>query len=185
MEVLRRVLGNGQPSFVQNLHDLFGYKNSLISATQTNRIAGQMLTERALLEVDQVLRDTNSPFSQPSWHSIPSDRARNTHLLDVLDAGCADQDGVAVLGAQERVVRDPAERDLGEREAVLLGDLLDRREGLEVRLLPVAGTIGLHAFVSIMEEGEEAEANRPGPCTCLGRSGTRALRCPRESGSDR
>lgn len=69
-----------------------------------------------------------------------------------------------MLAAHERVVRDPAERDLGEREAVLLRDGLDRRERAEVRLLPVPRAVVLRAGRGLAAScggdgpGEEAAA---------------------------
>lgn len=56
----------------------------------------------------------------------------------MLCAGRTDDDGVAILLLQLTVVRQPAERDLSEREAVLLGDFFDLAKGLEVGLVPVA-----------------------------------------------
>ena len=44
---------------------------------------------------------------------------------------------VPILALEQAVVRDPAERDLGEGEAVLLRDGLDLRERVEVRRVPV------------------------------------------------
>lgn len=60
-----------------------------------------------------------------------------TYLFDMLGARCADEHRVAVLPLHEAVVRNPAERDLRQREPVLLRDLLDGGECLEVRLVPV------------------------------------------------
>ena len=47
------------------------------------------------------------------------------HLLDVVQARRADDDGVAVLALQQTMMRYPSERDLGESQVMLLRDLLD------------------------------------------------------------
>lgn len=69
-----------------------------------------ILGKRSLLEVDEV-------------------------LLEVRVARRADEDVVALLAAHERVVRDPAEGDLGEGELVSVGDGLDHLERLKVLVL--------------------------------------------------
>lgn len=50
---------------------------------------------------------------------------------------------MAVLTFGEVRVRYPVESDLGEREVVLLGDLLDLSEHGEVVLVPVPGAVVL------------------------------------------
>ena len=60
-----------------------------------------------------------------------------THLLDMVQAGRADDDRIAVLALHQAVVRDPAERDLRHRQVVRLRNLLDGRERVEIGLVPV------------------------------------------------
>ena len=55
----------------------------------------------------------------------------------MLHARRPDEHRVPILALEQAVVRDPAERDLGEREAVLLRDGLDLGECVEVRRVPV------------------------------------------------
>ena len=66
-----------------------------------------------------------------------------TYLLDVIQAGRADDDRVAVLALHQAVVRDPAERDLRHRQVVLLRDGLDLGQRVEVGLVPVARAVEL------------------------------------------
>lgn len=59
------------------------------------------------------------------------------HLLDMLQARRTDDHRIAVLPLEQAVVRHPAQRDLGERQPVLVRRPADERERVEVRLLPV------------------------------------------------
>lgn len=70
------------------------------------------LTQRTLLKVDEV-------------------------LLEMLRAGRADDDGVTKLTLEKAVMRDPAKRDLSERQTVLVAHRLHDIDGLEVRVVPV------------------------------------------------
>ena len=63
----------------------------------------------------------------------------------MLNTRRTDKDGISVLPLHQAVVRDPAERDLCERQAVLLHDRLKRRQRLEVGLVPVAVAVALLA----------------------------------------
>ncbi|TFY51776.1 hypothetical protein EVG20_g10843 [Dentipellis fragilis] len=73
---------------------------------------GETLTQRALLQIHQV-------------------------LFDMLDTGRTDEYRVAKLALQEAVMRDPAQSNLGHGEVVLVGDGLDLRESSEEGFLPV------------------------------------------------
>ena len=59
----------------------------------------------------------------------------------MLNTRRADEDCVPVLALHQAMVRDPAERNLSERQVVLLGNLLDLGKGTEVRLVPIPGAI--------------------------------------------
>ena len=48
-----------------------------------------------------------------------------------------------MFASEKAMVRDPAERDLGERQIMLFRDGFDHLEGLEVRLVPVSAAIAL------------------------------------------
>ena len=97
---------------------------------------------------------------------------------DVLQARGPDDDRIAMLALEQAVVRDPAERDLCERQAVLLHDRLERRQRLEVGLVPVAGAVVLCGIVRISyvnrmrerrrpdEPEPEAKWDAPCPCPC-------------------
>ena len=61
----------------------------------------------------------------------------------MLNTRGTDEDCVPVLALHQAVVRDPSQGDLGERQVVLLGNLLNLGEGAEVRLLPVASAVVL------------------------------------------
>ena len=61
----------------------------------------------------------------------------------MLHARCPDEHRVPKLALEQAVVRDPAERDLREREAVLLRDGLDLGQRVEVGLVPVARAVEL------------------------------------------
>lgn len=76
------------------------------------------LTQRSFLEVQQI-------------------------LLDVLHAGSANQYRVSVLALHHAVVGEPAERNFGESQTMLLCDGLDLGESVKVGLVPVARTVGL------------------------------------------
>lgn len=59
------------------------------------------------------------------------------YLFDMLQARGADDHGVTVLAFEQAVVRNPAECNFRHGQIMLLGDLLNGRESLEVRLVPV------------------------------------------------
>lgn len=102
----------------------------------------------------------------PPLHNEPSAHARPIYtlarltqgsllevgqvLLDVVQARRANDDRVPVLALHLTVVRQPAERNFAEAQAVLLCDLLDIAERLEVRLVPVPVAVVLHLLVSHM-----------------------------------
>ena len=67
----------------------------------------------------------------------------NSYLLDMLDTRSTDKDRISVLALHQAVVGNPAEGHLGQREAVLLGNSLDRRERAKVGLVPVAFAVSL------------------------------------------
>ena len=69
----------------------------------------------------------------------------------MLHARRPDEHRVPILALEQAVVRDPAERDLGEREAVLLRDGLDLGERVEVRRVPVPLAVRL-ALVRVRVE---------------------------------
>ena len=69
----------------------------------------------------------------------------------MLRARRPDQHRVPILALEQAVVRDPAKRDLREREAVLLRDGLDLGERVEVRRVPVPLTVRL-ALVRVRVE---------------------------------
>ena len=69
----------------------------------------------------------------------------------MLHAGGPDEHRVPILALEQAVVRDPAERDLREREAVLLRDGLDLGERVEVRRVPVPLAVRL-ALVRVRVE---------------------------------
>ena len=55
-----------------------------------------------------------------------------------------------MFALQHAVVRDPAQGNLSERQAVLLRGSLDGLQCAEVRVVPVAAAIALRARVSHM-----------------------------------
>lgn len=61
-----------------------------------------------------------------------------TYLLDMLDAGSADEDRVAIFALHQTVVRDPTQGNLSHGQVVLVRHSLDLLEGLEVWLVPVS-----------------------------------------------
>ena len=60
---------------------------------------------------------------------------------------------VPILALEQAVVRDPAERDLREREAMLLRDGLDLGEGGEVGLVPVSRAVRLMDYYQLANIG--------------------------------
>ena len=59
-------------------------------------------------------------------------------LFDMCHARSADEYRVPILALHEAVVRHPAQRDLGKRQAVLRRHVLDLRERGEIRVVPVS-----------------------------------------------
>ena len=133
MEVVRRVWRDGQPCFIQGFDDRLRYNEHVSAQQSVERDTG--LTQRPFLQINHIL--VISPGGERPPHRVRTEA--HTHLLDVVEAGRADNDRVAVLALHEAVVRDPAERDLRHRQAVRLRDLLYRGERVEVRLVPVSG----------------------------------------------
>lgn len=103
------------------------------SSVSSQRCTNDRLTQISLLQVDEVLSYTSTIWKD-------SRGTKHSHLLNVLQGRSADDHRVTMLALEQAVMRDPAERDLRHRQLVLLGDRLDRREGLEVRLVPVPVT---------------------------------------------
>ena len=69
----------------------------------------------------------SSAVQSPSVYSVsfPPLVGRTTHLLNMLHARRPDQDSVPVLPLHQAVVRHPPQRDLSERQVMLLRDDLD------------------------------------------------------------
>lgn len=59
------------------------------------------------------------------------------HLFDVVQTRRPDNNRVAVFAAHQAVVRKPAEGDLRHRQIVALSGRADRRDGLEIVVVPV------------------------------------------------
>ena len=89
------------------------------------------------------------------------------YLLNVVETGGTNDDGVAKLALHQAVVRHPAQRDLRQRQPVLRRDRLDLVESAEVRLVPVPDPVHLALSRVWVEAGarlaavlEEAVATR-------------------------
>ena len=61
----------------------------------------------------------------------------------MIQARRADEDRVAVRTLQQTVVRDPAQRDLGHCQSMLIRHGADRLDRFEVRLVPVPTAVVL------------------------------------------
>ena len=130
MEVRRRARRDGEPRLVQRLHHLLRYASQSAPQALTAINRRGTRTQRALLEVDEV-------------------------LLDVRQRRRADDDRVPELALHEAVVRDPAQGDLSQRELVLLRGSLDLGERSEVVIVPVPCAVCLRVelYVSCMVDG--------------------------------